>query len=158
MAWTRTWRRMSASRKAVWDVVTDLESWPSWGPPDAPNRILEHKIVETKDGNIIICDEKERAWIFVAAHQDRYTLVPPGHIRERILPDGDMTGYFRMNLWEEVDGTFVDVESEVTPRKILPRVLSFLVGNMILRDFWNDMLRYIAERAEVAVQDERPPA
>lgn len=158
MAWTRTWRMMRASRKAVWDVVTDLESWPTWAPPDAPNRILEHKIVETKNDNVIICDEKERAWIFVASHRDEYTLKPPGHIREKILPGGDMRGYFRMNLWEHVDGTFVDVESEVTPVKILPRFLSFFVGTLVLRDFWNELLQQIAERAEARDREENPPA
>ena len=158
MAWIRTWRMMRASRQAVWDVVTDLESWPTWGSPDAPNRILEHKIVGTENGNVIICTEKWRAWILVASQKDRYTLIPPGHLREEILPGGDMSGYFRMNLWEEIDGTFVDVESEVTPRKILPRFLSFFAGSMILRDFWNDLLQQIAERAEVAALDENPPA
>lgn len=128
------------------------------GPPDAPDRILEHKIVGTENGNVILCDEKERAWIFVASHRDRYTLIPPGHIREEILPGGDMTGYFRMNMWEHVDGTFVDVESEVTPRKILPRFLSFFAGNIVLRDFWNELLQQIAERAEAGDLEENPPA
>lgn len=148
---------MRAPRKAVWDVVTDLESWPTWAPPDSLNRILEHKIVGTENGNVILCDEKERAWIFVASHRDRYTLLPPGHIREEILR-GDMRGYFRMNMWEEIDGTFVDVESEVTPRKALPRFLSFFVGHMVLRDFWNELLQQIAERAEAMDLERNPPA
>lgn len=65
-----------------------------------------------------------------------------------MLDGGDMKGYFKMNLKEDTNGTLVDVESEITPTKILPKTVSLFLGDRLLRIFWIELLQQLSDIAE----------
>lgn len=95
----------------------------------------------------MICDEVERAWLWTASHRDRYTLVPQTSLEEIIL-HGDLEGGFTLRLKDDVKGTLVEVESEIAPRKLWPRIVSLFLGNILLKSFWTDLLEQLADNAE----------
>jgi hypothetical protein len=94
-------------------------------PSDAKNRVISHPIV-SKEGNVIVCDELEQAWLIKAKHRDR-TLYPEDRIDEEII-QGDYTRGISLTPRSIPEGTVAHVDAVVSHRNFFLRFLSTLLG------------------------------
>jgi len=148
-------RVIRAPKDRVWALLADVENWPAWAPLNAKNRVISHPIV-SKEGNVVVCDEEEQAWLIRARHRDRYTLHPPDRIQEEII-QGDFVGGIDLTLREVPEGTLAHVKADVSPRKMWMRFLSGLFGGeRILTQFWIDLFTHLASVAESNCSETQP--
>jgi hypothetical protein len=132
---------IKANRDLVWDVITDMESWPNWGINER-NRVVYHTVLE-RENNVIVCEEIEQTLgIFKTKHIDRYEMLAKDRLEEKIL-EGDLSGGFLMTLSDHHDGIKVFVRTEIKPKKFLLRIIDILFGDRILHQFWEDLLQQL---------------
>ncbi len=138
---------IKAPKERVWALIADVENWPRWAPSDARNRVISHPVV-SREGNVVVCDEFEQAWLIKAKHRDRYTLYPEERIDEEII-QGDFTGGISLTLKSVPEGTLAHVDADVSPRNFFLRFLSTLLGGeKLLTQFWIDLFKQLASVAE----------
>ena len=146
MAKSENSRIIKAERNAVWNVLTDMERWPSWAP-NARNRVVYHHVME-RNGNVVICKENEQtAGFFKTKHLDRYILFPTERIEEIIL-EGDLSGGFEMTISAHRDGTFVYVKASIAPKNLFLKLVDYLFGRTLQHQFWEDFLGQLAFKVE----------
>lgn len=147
MAEARVKRRYKFPLPTVWAALVDLESWVKWAPPDATNRLIKHKIIERVSDTVIICHEIEHSKFGASEHLDRYILTPMTHIREEVLPGGDFTGFFEMDIKGNAIETAIEVycHFEVPKDKPLARGVDAIFGDDTMKEFWKDLLGYLAD-------------
>lgn len=145
--------RMSVSKKIrapldlVWDTLADLESWPSLAAQNAKNRVISHRIL-SREGNVIVCDEYEQAGWLKARHRDKYILYPNERLEEEIIT-GDFAGGIAIQLKAIPEGTLVEVDANISPKRLWLRILGiFLDGETMLSQFWHDLLSQLASVTE----------
>jgi hypothetical protein len=129
---------IKAEVNVVWNVLADMESWPSWAP-SARNRIVYHPVI-VRNGNVIICEEiLQTAGIFRTKHLDKYILFPNERIEEMIL-EGDLYGGFEMTISAHPDGTYVYVEASIAPKNLFLKLVDHLFERTLQYNFWEDFL------------------
>ena len=119
-------RLINAPKERVWGVFADIEHWPNLAPLSAVDRVITHPIV-SRDGNTIVCDEKEQAGVIRASHRDKYTLYPMDSLEEVIL-QGDFQGGIKVTLTPQDSGTLAHVDADISPRNSWLRVISAVAG------------------------------
>lgn len=148
-------RLINASQAKVWACFSDIEHWPNLAPLTAVDRVIDHPIV-SRDGNVLVCDEKEQAGLIKAKHRDQYTLHPMDGLEEVIL-SGDFQGGIKVTLAPQDGGTLVHVDADISPRNTWLRLISALAGGQgILTRFWVDFFGQVAAVVESPCSVEEP--
>jgi len=123
-----------------------MNHWPCWDPT-AMNRVIYHRI-KTREGDVIRCEEREQIFfIKLPMHLDKYTISTKYTISE-IIEKGNLSGDFKAVLSECGEGTSVDIDATIVPTNILIKLIDKLVGDRILRNFWEDLLDQLEEYAK----------
>jgi uncharacterized protein YndB with AHSA1/START domain len=140
-------RLIKAPQEKVWNRFADIEHWPNLAPLSAVDRVVSHPIV-SREGNVIVCDEREQAGLIRVKHRDQYTLYPMDRLEEVIL-EGDFQGGIKVTLTPQEGGTLVHVDAEISSRKYWLRLIGAIAGGQrIFARFWVDFFEQLAAVVE----------